>query len=203
MNISQEPRFEMNECCRSRQEEQRARARSLNNVCRALRVPLTSIKGSAAALLDEESELAPAEQREYVRIIDSQADRIRGLVSELLGAGRTANSGLTAWAESEPFIMGDLIVHYDERRVAVAGRTVELTATEFRLLRALSLHAGKVVTFDSLVGQVWIRRRRASPALVRTYIKTLRHKLGDAAAEPKYIFSQRGVGYRLGPPRQS
>ena len=64
-------------------------------------------------------------------------------------------AALRGRAEPEPFALGDLAIHYDERRVTVAGRPVELTATEFELLRALSLNAGRVLTYDALLRQVW------------------------------------------------
>ena len=55
----------------------------------------------------------------------------------------------------EPFRLGDLAIDYEERRVTMAGRRVRLTATEYGLLRALSLNAGGVTTYDSLLRQVW------------------------------------------------
>ena len=100
-------------------------------------------------------------------------------------------------AEPEPFALGDLAIHYDERRVTVAGRPVELTATEFELLRALSLNAGRVLTYDALLRQVWGNRETADTDLVRVFIQKLRRKLGDDPKAPAYIFNHRGVGYRL------
>ena len=104
-------------------------------------------------------------------------------------------------AEPEPFALGDLAIHFDRRHVSVGGQPVELTVTEYELLRVLSVSAGRVMTFDSLLRQVWRGRGHASPNLVRAFIKTLRSKLGDDAGDPTYIFSQRGVGYRMGRPQ--
>ena len=101
-------------------------------------------------------------------------------------------------AEPEPFVLGELAIRYDRRRVSIAGRPVDLTATEYELLRVLSLGAGRVVTFDSLIRQVWHGRKHGNQKLVRAFIRSLRSKLGDDAAEPAYIFSERGVGYRMG-----
>ena len=103
-------------------------------------------------------------------------------------------------ANPEPFVVGDLAIHYEQRHVSVGGQPVELTVTEYELLRVFSLSAGRVVTFDSLLRQVWRGRRHANPKLVRAFIKNLRSKLGDDAGDPTYIFSQRGVGYRMGRP---
>ena len=107
-------------------------------------------------------------------------------------------SALRKRAEPEPFVLGELAIHYDRRRVSVAGRPVELTATEYELLRVLSLGAGRVMTFNSLIRQVWPERKQGNRELVRAFIGSLRRKLGDDAEAPTYIFSERGVGYRLG-----
>ena len=101
---------------------------------------------------------------------------------------------------SEPFRLGDLAIDYEGRRVRVAGRPLELTATEFDLLKALSVNAGRVLTYDSLLRQAWGRREQGDPRLVRTYVKRLRHKLGDDAARSSYIYTVRGVGYRMARP---
>ena len=85
-------------------------------------------------------------------------------------------------------------------RVSVAGREVPLTATEFDLLRILSLNGGRVVTTEALLRQVWGRRGSDDTDRVRTVVKKLRHKLGDDAANPTYIFNEHGVGYRFATP---
>ena len=100
----------------------------------------------------------------------------------------------------DPFRLGDLAVDHELRRVTVAGRRVNLTATEYELLRALSANAGGVSTADALVRQVWGGRRAGDPNLLRVFVKRLRGKLGDDAASPAYIFTERGVGYRLAAP---
>ena len=103
-------------------------------------------------------------------------------------------------AAPEPFVLGDLAIDYSQRRVTVRGDAVELTATEYELLRVLSLDAGRVVTFDTLQRRVWPKRESADANLVRIFVRHLRRKLGDDAASPAYIFNQRGVGYRMGKP---
>ena len=65
---------------------------------------------------------------------------------------------------SEPFRLGDLAIDYAGRRVTVAGSPLELTATEFDLLRALSVNAGRVITYDSLLRQVWGKRGTRRPS---------------------------------------
>ena len=103
-------------------------------------------------------------------------------------------------ADPEPWVLGDLTIHYEERRVSVAGREVTLTATEFELLRVLSRGAGRVVDTEALLRQIWHGKKSADSELVRTYVKKLRRKLGDDAANPTYIVNERGLGYRMGRP---
>ena len=103
--------------------------------------------------------------------------------------------------EAEPFVLGDLTIRYEQREVTMAGRPVRLTVTEYELLRVLSLNAGRVSTYDMLVRQVWGERATDDTKLVRTFIKKLRSKLGDDAARPIYILTERGVGYRMAGPR--
>ncbi len=100
----------------------------------------------------------------------------------------------------EPFLLADLAIDYEQRRVTVGGRPIRLTVTEYELLRVLSVNAGRVLTYDSLLRQVWGRLPTGDSELVRTFVKKLRGKLGDAPARPAYIFNERGVGYRMPAP---
>ena len=101
-----------------------------------------------------------------------------------------------------PFVLGELAIDYDRRRVSVAGRPVTLTATEYELLRVLAQGAGRVLTHEALLRQVWAGRGhgKANPKIVRAYVKRLRHQLGDDAARPAWIVNERGVGYRMARP---
>ena len=99
--------------------------------------------------------------------------------------------------EPESFVLGDLAIDYETRRATLAGRPLELTATEYELLRVLSLNAGRVSTYDMLLRRVWNRRHGDDTGRLRTVMKRLRRKLGEDAARPNWIFSERGVGYRM------
>ena len=98
----------------------------------------------------------------------------------------------------EPFVLGELRVSYLERAVSVSGRAVDLTAIEYDLLREFTTRAGQVLTHDQLLRQVWGTPLHGGAGALRTAIKRLRHKLGDDANEPSYIFTVPRVGYRLG-----
>ena len=96
-------------------------------------------------------------------------------------------------------VLGDLAIDRATRRVTVAGRAVRLTAIEYKLLHALSLDAGGATTWESLWRRVWGHRGGASPQTVRNAIR----KLGDDARNPKYILSERGLGYRMPGPQDA
>ena len=109
-------------------------------------------------------------------------------------------AALRRWAAPDPFVLGELTIDHDRRRVTLAGRALELTVTEYNLLRVLALNAGRVTTYDTLLRQVWSGRNHGDPKLVRAFIKKLRQKLGDDANAPAYIMTERGIGYRMARP---
>ena len=100
----------------------------------------------------------------------------------------------------ELFVLGALAIDFDRRRVTVGGEPVALTATEYELLRVLALDAGRVLTYDTLLRRVWGPRDAADANLVRIFVKAIRKKLGEDAANPAWIFNERGVGYRMAEP---
>ena len=100
----------------------------------------------------------------------------------------------------DKFVLGDLVIDYEARRVSVADKRVTLTAMEYELLHLLSTNAGRVVTRETLLRQLWRGRTPADPDPVRAFVRKLRTKLGDCASEPVWIFNERGVGYRMPAP---
>ena len=100
-------------------------------------------------------------------------------------------------SDPETFVLGELAVDHDRRLVTVGGRAVELTATEYGLLRELTLGAGRVVTYEALLERVWPGRVNGDRKVLLAFVKQLRAKLGEDASDPKWIFNVRGVGYRM------
>ena len=98
---------------------------------------------------------------------------------------------------SEPYLKGDLAIDYAERRVTVAGRPVELTGIEYRMLAELSASGGRVLTNGQLLHRVWGPDKTGGSGPVRDIIKRLRRKLGDDADSPTYIFNEPRVGYLM------
>ena len=98
---------------------------------------------------------------------------------------------------SEPYVLGDLTVDYAGRRVVLAGRPVQLTPTEYRMLAELSANAGRVLTYEHLLDRVWGERGDGQVSPIRTIVGKLRRKLGDDANNATYIFTEPRVGYRM------
>ena len=94
-------------------------------------------------------------------------------------------------------LLQDLRINYAERSVTVNSLPVKLTATEFDLLFELSTNPDRVLTHDHLLQRVWGPTYLGDLQLLRTYVKYLRQKLGDDASNPKYIFTEPRVGYRM------
>ncbi len=103
----------------------------------------------------------------------------------------------------DPFVLGALAIDFDRRRVSVSGEPVDLTTTEYELLRVLALDAGRVLTYHTLLRRVWDGRDGADTSLVRNFVKTIRRKLGEDAANPEWIFNERSVGYRMAAPGEA
>ena len=90
-----------------------------------------------------------------------------------------------------------LKIDFGRREVWVDGKLVKLRPTEYRLLYHLVQNAGWVMTYDQLLSKVWGYEYRDEPHYVRLYINYLRQKLEKDPANPKYILTERGVGYRF------
>jgi two-component system KDP operon response regulator KdpE len=142
---------------------------------------------------------------------DSEAEKIGALdagaddyITKPFGSGELlarirATLRRASRQESSPsFTSGDLVVDLTRREVRVGGAEVQLTATEFALLKALILNAGKVLTHRQLVRTVWGGTQYEDELhLLRVNVSNLRRKLCQDPSRPRYIVTEPGVGYRL------
>ena len=124
--------------------------------------------------------------RRHARLtIGTAARRRRPRSSSPPGSGRpsgNARSPSRSWS-------GPFAIDHGRPRATVDSAPVELTATEYELLRVLSLDAGRVVDFETLPRPVWPKRENAGANLVRIFVRNL----GDSADSPAYIFNQLGL----------
>ena len=141
-------------------------------------------------------------ERDKVTALDSGADdyiekpfgtdellaRIRVALRHAAGAGR---------AEDAVFAVGELQVDQGRRQVRLAGQEVHLTPIEYRLLTTMVRHAGKVLTHRQLLRDVWGPDHIEDAHYLRVFMATLRRKLEPSPAQPRYLLTEPGVGYRL------
>ncbi len=100
-------------------------------------------------------------------------------------------------AEEPVFVLDRWRVDLARRQVLVDGVEVHLTPLEYRLFTTLIRHAGKVVTHQQLLREVWGGVPGAQPLYLRVYMTQLRHKLEEDPSRPRYLQTEPGVGYRL------
>jgi two-component system, OmpR family, KDP operon response regulator KdpE len=119
-------------------------------------------------------------------------------MGELLARIRAAlRHRLQAEVDDPVFRSAGLTVDLTRRIVTVDGREVKLTPKEYDLLRVLVTHAGKVITHQHLLREVWGPGSVHETHYLRVYIGQLRQKLEPDPAQPRYILTEPGVGYRL------
>ena len=98
---------------------------------------------------------------------------------------------------TKPYMLGDLTVDFARRRVLLVDRPLHLTPLEYRVLAELSANAGRVLTYERLLGRVWSGKGNDDVRPLRTIVGKLRRKLDDDADYPTYIFTEPRVGYRM------
>lgn len=100
-------------------------------------------------------------------------------------------------AQSGKFTTGDLVIDYEKYRVYVAGEDAALTQNEFKIVSLLGKYAGKVLTYDFIIREIWGPNTNGDNQILRVNMANIRRKIEINPAEPKYIFTEVGVGYRM------
>lgn len=91
----------------------------------------------------------------------------------------------------------DLVIDYDKRVITVNGTIVHFTQIEYKILTYLSQNAGKVITYDSLITHIWGPFADNNNRILRVNMANIRRKLESNPADPQYIFTEIGIGYRM------
>jgi DNA-binding response OmpR family regulator len=117
------------------------------------------------------------------------------LLSRIRAVLRRAES--SAQTPSEIVVDENLRIDFDRHEVYVRGKQVQLRPTEFRLLYHLATNPGVVMSHETLLSRVWGPEYRDASHYVRLYINYLRQKLEEDPAHPRYILTERGVGYKF------
>lgn len=119
--------------------------------------------------------------------------------NELLARIRTAlrHSQKTAEPQAKRYEVGDLLIDFERRLVKVKGEDVHLTQIEYKLVSLLAQNAGKVLTYESIISKIWGPYADSDNQILRVNMAHIRRKLEENPGEPKYIFTEIGVGYRM------
>ncbi|HLY93691.1 MAG TPA: response regulator [Gaiellaceae bacterium] len=160
------------------------------DVCRELRT-WTTVPVIVLSVVGDESEKVAA--------LDAGADDYVTKpfgIDELLARLRAAMRRVDA--SSEPVVrVGELVVDLEKRAVSFAGKAVQLTPHEFRLLALLARNEGKLLTHKVILREVWGRAYDGESHYLHVYVSQLRRKLEPDPTRPRYIVTEPGAGYRL------
>lgn len=132
---------------------------------------------------------------------DYMAKPVREL--ELLARMRAAirhtrtGSGDLKFANEGKIVIGRLTIDYDKYRVYVDETDAELTQNEFRMVGLLARYAGKVITYEQVMQELWGPNAGDDNQILRVNMANIRKKIEDDAVKPKYLFTENGVGYRM------
>ena len=100
-------------------------------------------------------------------------------------------------AATGKFTVGELTIDYDKHQVLIAGENAHLTQNEYRIVALLGKCAGKVLTYDFIMKELWGPQSRGNNQILRVNMANIRRKIEKNPAEPEYIFTEVGVGYRM------
>ena len=98
---------------------------------------------------------------------------------------------------NRPYKAGDLLIDFEKRLVTIAGEEVHLTRVEYKIVSLLAQNSGRVMTYDTLIDQVWGPYADDNNRILRVNMANIRRKIEENPGEPKYIFTELGVGYRM------
>lgn len=106
-------------------------------------------------------------------------------------------SGDLQFANSGKIVIGHLTVDYDKYRVYVGETDAGLTQNEFRMVGLLARYNGKVLTYERVMQELWGPNAGDDNQILRVNMANIRRKIEDDALQPKYLFTENGVGYRM------
>ena len=148
---------------------------------------------------------ARTQEKEKVAALDSGADDYITKpfgTFELLARIRTAIRHNNKIVDdpvnaNRPYSAGGLKIDFEKRLVSVDGNEVHLTRVEYKIVSLLAKNSGKVMTYDSLINQVWGPYADDNNRILRVNMANIRRKLEANPGEPKFIFTELGIGYRM------
>ena len=148
---------------------------------------------------------ARTQEKEKVKALDAGADDYITKpfgTNELLARIRTAIRHNNRLANDDtnsnrPYSAEGRVIDFEKRRVILDGKEIHLTRVEYKIVSLLAKNSGKVLTYDSLIDQVWGPYADDNNRILRVNMANIRRKIEENPGEPKYIFTELGVGYRM------
>ena len=119
------------------------------------------------------------------------------LLARIRVALRHTRRGAGTLLNDDRFVSGELTVDYGRHQVLIAGENRKLTQNEYRIVALLSRYAGKVLTYDYIMKELWGPQNGGGNQILRVHMANIRRKIEKNPAEPQYIFTEVGVGYRM------
>lgn len=149
---------------------------------------------------------ARTRERDKVQALEAGADDYITKpfgTSEMLARVRTAlrhvqmREGQMAKRQTGIFRTGELEVDFDKRHIYLAGQDVHLTQNEYKIVALLSQYSGRVLTYDFIIKHIWGPNAKQGNQILRVNMANIRRKIEPSTAEPRYIITEMGVGYRM------
>ena len=100
-------------------------------------------------------------------------------------------------AQSGKFTTGDLTIDYDKHQVLMNGENAKLTVNEYKIVALLGKYAGKVLTYDFIIRELWGPKAKTDNQILRVNMANIRRKIEKDPSHPEYLFTEVGVGYRM------
>lgn len=149
---------------------------------------------------------ARTHERDKVEALDMGADdyitkpfgtsellaRIRAAIRHFRGTSKQQGAG-----QRLSFLNGKMVIDYDKHRVFVDEKDAGLTQNEFRMVSLLGQYAGKVLTYDYMMKEIWGPNMNGDNRILRVNMANIRRKIENNPAQPQFIFTEVGVGYRI------
>ena len=148
---------------------------------------------------------ARTQEQEKVRALDLGADDYLTKpigTSELLARIRTAlrhsnRLNTDSPLYKRPFHAKGLTIDFEKHLVSVDGKDVHLTQIEFKIISLLAQNSGRVMTYDTIISNIWGPYADDDNSILRVNMAHIRRKLEQNTAEPQYVFTEIGIGYRM------
>ena len=125
-----------------------------------------------------------------------EKDKVTALDLAAIRHTRTA-SGNSEIARQGTYTVGELTIDYNKHQALIRGENAKLTLNEFRIVALLGKYAGKVLTYDFIIRELWGPQAGSNNQILRVNMANIRRKIEKNPAEPEYFFTEVGVGYRL------